>query len=278
MEKEYYVANEVGEDPRGPYTIDKLKELAQEGVVTKDTMYYHEERQMWVLIKSNDFLSDHLFAPKKALSLKKLEPSPEQSKQKSTKKPSNKEKKSEPPKVAIQEIIDAAEGKVQNVDKEKQERSEIAREKACNLNMYILILTLWLTSAVHIYAEWEALTDIYTTEKYAELLQHPFLVSSGVSLFMSIFLVLGLTNLFGLVRTWLIFGAGFMGYYYWSFSEDKFFYGFCIGNIIVFFMSLFTRRRYILILASAGFVSYVLWAMVKLDYIPPFLTEFLPSS
>lgn len=284
MSKEYYVANQVGEDPRGPYSLEKLKSLAAEKEITPETMYYHEDRQVWVRIKSNDFLLDAIFGETKKLSLKKKSPP---AKKKSLKtKPSHpdevidKSQNPEGPPVKINEIIDAAAGKVKGkgVDSNKQEKSEKGRARAESLKMYMLLFALFIFSGVFFHLHREDLRTIYQSENYQEILNYPSIIAAIVSAGLGCFLLLGISSFISPARACLMLCTGFFSYFYWSIEASVFMYSLPIGSLLFFFASIASRKRFILLLSSLGLAFLALWAIYCLDFLPSALTELIEKS
>ena len=70
MPQEYYIRQPDSDEPRGPFTVDKLSSLAEADQVDRDTLYYAEEEEEWVSIRSNEDLLREVFPEKKKLSLK----------------------------------------------------------------------------------------------------------------------------------------------------------------------------------------------------------------
>jgi len=68
--QEFYVRNESETEARGPFNMEQLSSLADNGQVLGDTLFYDASTEQWAAISSNSELMSALFPEKKKLKMK----------------------------------------------------------------------------------------------------------------------------------------------------------------------------------------------------------------
>lgn len=63
--QEYYIRKAHEADARGPFTLEQLSSLAENGQADPDTFYYDAATEAWTAISANPALMESLFPAKK---------------------------------------------------------------------------------------------------------------------------------------------------------------------------------------------------------------------
>ena len=64
---EYFIRYPDSEEAKGPYSIEQLQSLAESKKVTPDTLYYDDDKEVWIAVKGNESLAEILFPAVKKL-------------------------------------------------------------------------------------------------------------------------------------------------------------------------------------------------------------------
>jgi len=64
---EYFIRYPDSEEAKGPYSIEQLQSLAESKKVTPDTLYYVDDKEVWIAVKGNESLAEILFPAEKKL-------------------------------------------------------------------------------------------------------------------------------------------------------------------------------------------------------------------
>ena len=58
---EFFIRYPNSEEAKGPYNIEQLQSLSEAKKVKPDTLYYDEDKEVWVAVGSNSDLNELLF-------------------------------------------------------------------------------------------------------------------------------------------------------------------------------------------------------------------------
>lgn len=206
MAIEYYIREADKEEARGPFDISKLVSLAEAGQVTRETLYFDEDAQQWTDIQSNDELREQVFPEKATLSLKP--------KGKEDMESLNEDEDDTRKEVTVSEMLAAAEGTTAETRyvKEQVRWKHRAASMALPLMGFIMLISAFNT----IYPNIGTLIEVLKEEEFA-LLQHtPFLVVGIIDALFAVFLFLGLTDVYPVLRIRMALGMGYYGFYHWA--------------------------------------------------------------
>ena len=64
---EYFIRYPDSEEAKGPYNIEQLQSLSEAKRVKPETLYYDEDKEVWVAVNSNEELNESLFPTDKKL-------------------------------------------------------------------------------------------------------------------------------------------------------------------------------------------------------------------
>ena len=198
--QEFYVRNESETEARGPFNMEQLSSLADNGQVLGDTLFYDASTEQWAAISSNSELMSALFPEKKKLKMKvkvKLQSlNPE-------------ETDSRPP-ITLSDMLAAAEGRTDDTKNRIDPSIAMARAAA---------IGLWSCAIIFIIASLgELLPSIYFLMKFdlGKLMDHPLIILGGVDAIFAIILMLGMASMYPLVRFRAALGLGFFGFLFFT--------------------------------------------------------------
>jgi hypothetical protein len=236
---EYFIRYPDSEDAKGPYNLEQLLSLSEAKRVKPETLYYEENKEVWVAVNTNEDLNDSLFPTDQKLSLRTKDSEdldllnkPEEETQKLT----------------IEEILAAAEGETA----ETKNKTTKAKWKQRTIGYTILSLTITfaLSAAGLIFLN---MGDIMTLNP-ALILANPFLIISVVDAFITLCLALSVTTIYPIVRFRTALGLGFLALYFFSFGQPIMAALVSISMISTF-INTFTTRAYVFLITGPGAVG-----------------------
>lgn len=196
--QEIYIRNATETEARGPFTAQQVADLADAGQVTGETLVYDAGAEQWVVLNTNAELMAVVFPEKKKLTLKakeftSLNKSPQETRP-----------------IAVGEMLAAAEGRTD--DTRGKADPQIAMARAAKIGMLGALVTLVLAAA----AETLPHTATLVSMDGALLLQHPLVLLGVVDIALAVFLALGMTSLYPLIRFRAALGLGVMGFMFYA--------------------------------------------------------------
>lgn len=193
--QEFYVRNEFDTEARGPFVLEQLLTLAENGQIKAETLYYEATSEQWMPIGGNLALMAALFPEKKKLNVRPKEGI----------KSLNEQKDTNPP-LTVEDMLAAAEGRTEET--KDQMRPDEALARAAGFGMYTCILLLVLSAAALCLPSIDAITEL-NTEK---LLRTPLVFLGVLDLLLALLLLLQMVTLYPFIRFRAAFGAGLLGF------------------------------------------------------------------
>jgi len=188
---EYYIRQPEEPEARGPYTLDKLKDLVEKNKADRDTLYYDENQEEWINVLENADLRDGLFPDKQHLSLKAKEVAD------SLNTPD-----AGGGRLTVDEMLAAAEGKTE--DTRHLKKRETNMERAASLSLPALGVMMLLSAVSNL---------------YMLILQEPILILGVIDAFLALCCFLSVTDAFPIIRFRVMLGLGYFGYINWAWGE-----------------------------------------------------------
>lgn len=198
--QEFYVRNESETEARGPFNLEQLTSLAENGQVTIDTLFYDAATEQWVAISSNDNLRNTLFPEKKKLKIRT---------ETKTETLNTATSDSTPP-ITVDDMLAAAEGRTSDT-KDKKDPA-IAMARAAALGCWSCVLILVVAAA----AELLPAIDFLTAFDVSKLLDHPLVILGAVDVVFAVLLALGMVSMYPVVRFRAALGLGFLGFIFFT--------------------------------------------------------------
>ncbi|MCB1122043.1 MAG: hypothetical protein KJT03_10865, partial [Verrucomicrobiae bacterium] len=220
------------------------------------TLYYDEDKEVWVAVNSNADLTAALFPAEKKLVLKK--------KGEEELNLLNKREDANKKKVTIEEILAAAEGDTE----ETKSKTVKAKWKHRTVGYTSLSLTLtFVLSAVGL-----AFLNLNTIQTLnpAQMLTSPFVIIAAIDAFLALCLALSVTTVYPLVRFRAVAGLGCIALYFYSFDQMTLAALFSISMVCAFLNTFITRVSVFMITgpgAVGGMIGFLLLYFVYLN--PP---------
>lgn len=194
--QEYYIRNASETEARGPFNLEQLTSLAENGQVDPDTYYYDAAAEAWTPISGNAPLAETLFPAKKILRIKPKS----QAEVKSLNTVSENDQA-----ITVDDMLLAAEGRT--ADTKDKADPAILQARAATIGGYaslaILIITAVAYAAPHI--------DLLTTLNFRGLLAVPIVFLGVLNFVLAICVALGAVSTYPIVRFAAMLGLGFVG-------------------------------------------------------------------
>lgn len=193
-----YIRNPTDTDARGPFTARQVADLADAGQVTPQTLVFDAGTQQWVNVGSLPDLMKIVLPEKKKLTLKAKEF-----------KPLNKTDDFEK-KLDVQDMLAAAEGRTEETASRRDPTEAMARAAAVGRYGAIVGLLLSATAALF------PLRDALLALDPGKLLDQPLACVGFVDAALALFVILGVTALYPLIRFRAAAGLGLVGFTYYA--------------------------------------------------------------
>ena len=245
--QEFYLRNASETEARGPFTPEHLLSLAENGQITKDTLFYDANTEQWVRIGDNAEVSSLVFPEKKTLKIKARESVKTLNVQKDTDAP-----------ITVDDMLAAAEGRTADT-KDKLDPAA-ARERAAAIGLYSAIALLIISAASFILPS----IDIVVALNIPAIIQHPLAILGAVETVLALLLFLQVTQAYPLVRFVSALGLGFAGFILWTQGQLVPLAALAAGSVGLYFCTVFINLLGVGISAGlglAGMLGYAFYAL-----------------
>lgn len=194
--QEYYIRKADEADARGPFTMEQLSSLAENGQVDGDTYYYDAAAESWTLVSSNPELMATLFPAKKSLRVKAKSASQVTSLNTVSETDAS---------ISVNDMLLAAQGRTEDT-KDKADPA-IARARAAGIGLYSALGILVVTAAAYILP---AIDQVLALD-IGGLFRAPLPLVGVLNLVLALCLGLGAVGAYPIVRFAAMLGLGFTG-------------------------------------------------------------------
>lgn len=236
---EFYVRNESETEARGPFNLEQLSSLLENGQVTVETLYYDATTEAWTPIGANEELKTALFPEKKKLQIKAQVAQPTMDRAASD---------SRPP-ITVNEMLAAAEGRT--FDTKEKVDPQIAMGRAAAIGTWSAVIILLLAAA----AEAAPSIDFITNFQIGDILNHPLVILGALDLILAILLALGMTTLYPFVRFRAALGLGFVGFIFFSQGLSMPLLAVMAGTVGLYFCTITVSIPIVTVSALAGILG-----------------------
>jgi hypothetical protein len=250
---EFFIRYPNSEEAKGPYNIEQLQSLSEAKKVKPDTLYYDEDKEVWVAVGSNTDLNELLFPAEKKLALRKKEDSDLNLLNK------GEEKK----KVTIEEILAAAEGDTEET-KNKTVKAKW-KHRTIGFTSLSLTITFVLSAAGLAFLN----LDTIKTMDPLLILASPFVIFAAVDAFLTLCLALSVTTIYPVVRFRAVAGLGFMALYFYSFDQTTLAALVSISMVCAFINTFITRVSVFLITGPGAVGGMIGFLFLYFMYLNP---------
>ncbi len=244
--QEFYIRNESDTEARGPFDLEQLTSLAENGQADDNTVYYDSKAEEWVSIGSDTELKSQLFPEKKKLTIKAREDIVSL----------NATEETAPP-IEVADMLKAAEGRTDDTKDKKDVTEDLAR--AVKLGMRCATAAI-LISGLSLIAP---SIDTIVAGNYPKLLEQPFVILGAIDIFIVLCLLLEAVNIYPFVRFRATLGAGFLGVLFYTQGDALTVFAAVVGSVGIYFLTVFTNLAVVLLttvlaLGGMGYFAYAL--------------------
>lgn len=236
--QEFYIRNASDTEARGPFTHEHLISLAENGQITKDTLYYEASKEQWMPISDNPELVAVAFPEKKSLKLKA----------RSAAKAVNVADNRASP-ISVDDMLAAAEGRTD--DTADKLDPALARARAAAIGLYSSIVLLLILAAAFALPS----IDVLVRPTFSALLQHPLAILGCLNAVLAILLALQVTQAYPAVRFSAALGIGLAGFLLWTQGQTVPLIALSLGSAGLYLCTLFINFVGVGLAAGIGLVG-----------------------
>jgi hypothetical protein len=191
---EYYIRKREETEARGPFSMEQLTSLAENGQVDDATLYYDAANETWSAVGDDKALHDLLFPAKKNLRVKS----------KAIVHTLNTESVDDRP-ITVGDMLAAADGRTEET--KDYADPAIAQGRAANIGLYSALISTVICAAAYIMPN----IDVALSMNLLAMLGVPIVFLGIFNLILGIILALGATEAYPFVRFVAMLGFGFVG-------------------------------------------------------------------
>lgn len=246
--QEFYVRNESETEARGPFNLEQLTSLVENGQVSAETLYYDAATEQWTTISANAELKTALFPEKKKLQMRTRNQAPTMDKVATD---------SRPP-ITVDEMLAAAEGRT-DATKERKDPT-IAMARAAGIGCWCGVLMLVLSAAAGLLPS----IDFLMKFNPAELIAHPLVIFGVIDVILAVLLALGMVTAYPLVRFRAAVGLGFLGLYFFTQGQTLPMLAILAGSVGLYFSTICVSLFTVVVFAAVGLAGMagVAWHLI----------------
>lgn len=246
--QEFYVRSESETEARGPFNLEQLTSLAENGQVDADTLFYDATTEQWASISSNAELKAALFPEKKKLQMRTKPVAPVMDSAATD---------SRPP-ITVDEMLAAAEGRT--ADTKDRKDPAIAMARAASLGCWSAVLMLIISAAACLLPS----IDLLMHFEAGKLLAQPLVILGVIDVIFAVLLMLGTVAVYPLVRFRAAVGLGFLGFIFYTQGLTLPMLAAVGGSAGLYLSTICTSMGSVLIIALVGLAGMagVAWQLI----------------
>ena len=245
--QEFYIRNASETEARGPFNHEHMVSLAENGQITKETLYYDAGTEQWVALGTTPEVCAIVFPQKVALKLKA----------KTTFNTLNVADANAAP-ISVDQLLAAAEGRTAETA-DKLDPS-IARERAAGIGRWSALVILCISAASLCLPS----IDVLTKLDIKGLLLHPMAILGVGQAVLALLLLLQVTQAYPVVRLSATLGMGMVGFILWSRGQPPPMASFALGSLGLYFCTVFINFIGVGLAAGIGLAGMAGYAMFAL--------------
>ncbi|MBS0663192.1 MAG: DUF4339 domain-containing protein [Verrucomicrobia bacterium] len=233
--EEIYIRSETETEARGPFNLEQLVTLAENGQLTAETLYYDASTEQWAAIGANQELLAQVFPQKKKLKIKtkvKMEAL-------------NQESESAPP-ITVDDMLAAAEGRT--AETAGRADPTIAMARAAAIGRWAIVLMLIVAAA----GESLPSADAIMAVDVPKLLLQPLVALGAIDLVLAVVLALGVVSVYPFVRFRAALGFGFLGFIFWVHGQPMPILALAGGSLGLYVSTVFVSYAPVLVFSALG--------------------------
>ena len=192
--QEFYIRQASENEARGPFSREQLTSLAENGQVTRETLYYEATSEQWVPIGDNHELVAELYPEKRILRVRAKE----------TIASLNTTSEHDRP-ITVGDMLAAAEGRTEDTKDKLDPR--IAASLATTIGRYAALVILLISAVTFALPAIDELTEL----DWAGMLAKPLVFVAIIDLFLALLLGLQVVAAYPFIRFRAALVLGFAG-------------------------------------------------------------------
>ncbi|HEX2101769.1 MAG TPA: GYF domain-containing protein, partial [Candidatus Synoicihabitans sp.] len=236
--QEYYIRNVTDTEARGPFNMEQLSSLAENGQVQNDTLYYDAVAEQWATVGSNAELLAQLFPEKKQLKVKPKEKIATLNTSTENAAP-----------IEVTDMLAAAEGRSPDT-KDKADPTE-ALARSAKLGMLACTATLFISAAALL----APFVETIVANRYLDLLTEPLALLGALDIVLGLLMALGTASIYPFVRFRAALGAGFVGLVFWTQGHPSLALAAVAGSAGLYLSTIFTNLAGVLVAVALGLIG-----------------------
>ncbi len=242
--QEFYIRNATDTEARGPFSFEQLASLAENGQVTRDTLYYDATTEQWVGVSDNPELTTSLFPEKKNLRVRPKE----------NVRSLNAAAEDDRP-ITVQDMLAAADGRTE--DTRDRVDPAIAAGRAAMIGQYAALVILLISAAAFALPS----IDVLTSLDFAGMLANPLTFVAILDLVLALLIGLQVVACYPVVRFRAMLVLGFIGFITYMEGDMRLLAGAAASSIGLYICTVTTSIVGAIIGAVAGIGGSVFLAL-----------------
>lgn len=235
--QEFYIRKAHEADARGPFTLEQLSSLAENGQADADTFYYDAATEAWTPISSNGPLMETLFPAKKHLRVKAKTAA-----QVNTLNTVAANERA----ITVNDMLLAAEGRTEDT-RDKADPAE-GKARAASVGLYVAVVILAITAAAYILPG----IDLVLAVDVAGLLRSPLPLFGLLNLALAVCLGLGAVGAYPVARFAAMLGFGFTGALFYLQNQPNQLAFAAAAAVGLYFCTILTNLAGVILVALLG--------------------------
>lgn len=196
--QEFYIRQTTENEARGPFSREQLMSLAENGRVTRETLYYEATTEQWVAVGDNPALVAELYPEKKILRVRPKESITSLNTANENDRP-----------ITVDDMLAAAEGRTEET--KDRINPNIAYGIAANIGRYGALVILLISA----FSFALPAIDEITALDWVGMLAKPLAFVAGLDLVFALLLGLQVVTIYPLIRLRASLVLGYTGLFYY---------------------------------------------------------------
>ncbi|MCC5789705.1 MAG: DUF4339 domain-containing protein [Opitutales bacterium] len=239
----YFIKDTLNAEARGPFSLEDLQSLGENGHIAPESLAYTEEDDSWLEINKRDKLMTAVFPEKKKL---RIRPKDEID-------TINKES-ADDQEISVNDLLAAAEGKTKG--SKKAQRVMELQEKGAYWGLTFTGSLLLGFSLVMLFPQIDVLLSFHA----GEYIVNPFIIMGLLGLAASAIILLQVPEVYPFMRFFVSFAFGFLALYFYSMGESGYILFALLATASMFTLTLIAHLYYVIAVAAVGLFSLVILA------------------
>ncbi len=224
--KEYHIRAPESTRGHGPYTVEALCEMGEQGKIEEETLFWSTQKEAWVAFIDDSPLFSQVFPGRSKLHLS--DPAAEEENL-----PINRDEGDE---LTVNDMLATANAETDET--RHLARRERNRQLSVKIVPWGLGAGLGLSGAALVASQWDLFKEVIDTREYSLLASEPFLFIGVLDLVVGLLCALGVSALYPVLRLRLALGIGYFGYIFWSWQMPWAAGGVVLASLGMFAMTL----------------------------------------